>query len=111
MLLKGKICVITGAGSARGLGGATAMLFATHGACVVVLDIDRAAARDTVAALKGRGHMALRCDVTRSGRRRESHSARWPAMAASTCWSTMPGSLRRTGCWMSPMRSMTASWT
>jgi NAD(P)-dependent dehydrogenase (short-subunit alcohol dehydrogenase family) len=65
MLLKGKICVITGAGSARGLGRATAMLFAAHGARVVVLDIDLAAARDTVAALKGRGHMALRCDVTR----------------------------------------------
>jgi NAD(P)-dependent dehydrogenase (short-subunit alcohol dehydrogenase family) len=69
MLLKGKICVITGAGSTRGLGRATAMLFAAHGARVMALDIDLAAARDEVAALKGRGHMALRCDVTRRGRR------------------------------------------
>ena len=74
MLLKGKICVITGAGSARCLGRATARLISTHGARVVVLDIDLATARDTVAALKGRGHMALRCDVNRRGRRQESHS-------------------------------------
>jgi NAD(P)-dependent dehydrogenase (short-subunit alcohol dehydrogenase family) len=65
MLLKGKICVITGAGSVRGLGRATAALFADHGARVIVLDIDLAAARATVAALRGRGHMAVRCDVTR----------------------------------------------
>jgi NAD(P)-dependent dehydrogenase (short-subunit alcohol dehydrogenase family) len=69
MLLKGKICVITGAGSARGLGRATAMLFAAHGARFMALDIDLAAAHDTLAALKGHGHMALRCDVTRRSRR------------------------------------------
>jgi NAD(P)-dependent dehydrogenase (short-subunit alcohol dehydrogenase family) len=65
MLLKDKICVITGAGSARGLGRATALLFAEHGAKVAVLDIDVAAARETASLLKGRGHMALKCDVTR----------------------------------------------
>jgi S-adenosylhomocysteine hydrolase len=69
MLLKGKICVITGAGSARGLGRATAMLFAAHGARFMALDINLAAAHDTLAALKGHGHMALRCDVTRRSRR------------------------------------------
>jgi NAD(P)-dependent dehydrogenase (short-subunit alcohol dehydrogenase family) len=65
MLLKDRICVITGAGSARGLGRATAQLFAEHGARIMVLDIDVAAARETVGVLKGRGHMALACDVTR----------------------------------------------
>lgn len=65
MLLKDKICLITGAGSARGLGRATAQLFADHGAKLVVLDIDLAMARETVSTLRGRGHMALKCDVTR----------------------------------------------
>jgi hypothetical protein len=35
----------------------------------MALDIDLAAAHDTLAALKGHGHMALRCDVTRRSRR------------------------------------------
>lgn len=65
MLLKDRICLITGAGSARGLGRATAQLFADHGAKIVVLDIDLALARETVSTLRGRGHMALKCDVTR----------------------------------------------
>jgi NAD(P)-dependent dehydrogenase (short-subunit alcohol dehydrogenase family) len=64
MLLKDKICIITGAGSARGLGRATSKLFAEHGAKIMVLDIDLAMARETAALLKGRGHMALKCDVT-----------------------------------------------
>jgi NAD(P)-dependent dehydrogenase (short-subunit alcohol dehydrogenase family) len=64
MLLKDRVCLITGAGSARGLGRATARLFASHGAKLVILDIDISAARETAALLKGRGHMAIRCDVT-----------------------------------------------
>jgi NAD(P)-dependent dehydrogenase (short-subunit alcohol dehydrogenase family) len=65
LLLKDKICVITGAGSARGLGRAAAQLFAEHGAKVAALDIDLEGARSVVASLEGRGHMALKCDVTR----------------------------------------------
>jgi NAD(P)-dependent dehydrogenase (short-subunit alcohol dehydrogenase family) len=65
MLLKDRVCLITGAGSARGLGRATALLFAEHGARVVVMDIDLNAARATVALLKGRGHIAFHRDVTR----------------------------------------------
>ncbi|MCX7342070.1 MAG: SDR family NAD(P)-dependent oxidoreductase [Hyphomicrobiales bacterium] len=65
MLLKGKVCIITGAGSERGLGRATAELFAEHGAQIVALDIDLGAARGTAKALKGRGHMAIKADVTR----------------------------------------------
>jgi NAD(P)-dependent dehydrogenase (short-subunit alcohol dehydrogenase family) len=65
MLLKDRICIITGAGSARGLGRATAQLFAEHGAKVVVTDIDAAMARETAGLLKGRGHMGLGCDVTK----------------------------------------------
>jgi NAD(P)-dependent dehydrogenase (short-subunit alcohol dehydrogenase family) len=64
MLLKDRIAIITGAGSVRGLGRATAQLFAAHGARVAVLDIDGAAAKETAAGLKGRGHLGLACDVT-----------------------------------------------
>ncbi|MFK4446490.1 NAD(P)-dependent dehydrogenase (short-subunit alcohol dehydrogenase family) [Caballeronia udeis] len=39
MLLKDKICVIVGAGSLRGIGYATAELFAEHGAKIVAVDI------------------------------------------------------------------------
>jgi NAD(P)-dependent dehydrogenase (short-subunit alcohol dehydrogenase family) len=39
MLLKDKVCVIAGAASPRGIGYATAQLFAEHGAKVVVIDI------------------------------------------------------------------------
>lgn len=65
MLLKGRIAIVTGAGSPRGLGRATAALFAEHGAKVAVLDIDVEAARETARSLKGRGHMAIACDVSK----------------------------------------------
>jgi NAD(P)-dependent dehydrogenase (short-subunit alcohol dehydrogenase family) len=64
MLLKGQVAVITGGASKRGLGLATARLFAEHGARVAILDLDLAAAREALTLLKGRGHMALKCDVT-----------------------------------------------
>ncbi|MEE7490243.1 SDR family NAD(P)-dependent oxidoreductase [Methylobacterium oryzae CBMB20] len=63
MLLNDRVCVITGAASARGIGKATARLFAAHGARVAVLDLDagqaEAAARDV-----GPGHLGLACNVT-----------------------------------------------
>ena len=65
MLLKGRFAVITGAASLRGLGLATARLFAEHGAKVAILDLDLAAAREAAKSLPGRGHFAARCDVTR----------------------------------------------
>lgn len=67
MLLKDKIAVITGAASLRGLGRATATLFAEHGAKVVILDLDAAAAKEAASTLKGRGHMGAKCDVTKRG--------------------------------------------
>lgn len=64
MLIKGQVAIITGAASKRGLGLATARLFAEHGGRVAILDLDFAAAREAVASLKGRGHIPLKCDVT-----------------------------------------------
>jgi len=62
--LKGKICLITGAGS--GIGQASALLFAKEGAVVVVADIDLRAAKATVAAIrKTKGEAAAeQVDVT-----------------------------------------------
>ncbi len=62
-LLKDKRAVITGAASPRGLGKATARLFAEHGAKVAILDLDAKAAEEAAADL-GEGHVGLACDVT-----------------------------------------------
>lgn len=64
MLLEGKIAIITGAGSARGLGRAMAQVFAAQGAHVIVSDIDKAAAAASCETLSGVDHMGLVCDVT-----------------------------------------------
>lgn len=63
MLLQGKICVITGAASERGLGMATARLFASQGAKVAVLDLDLAASQRAAASI-GPDHIGVACNVT-----------------------------------------------
>ena len=63
MLLSDKIRIITGAASARGIGRATARLFAQHGARTVILDLDEAQAKAAAADL-GEAHLGLACDVT-----------------------------------------------
>lgn len=66
MLLKGKTAVISGAASKRGIGRATAELFASHGARVAILDLHadeaKAAAGDLPPVEHG-AHIGLRCDV------------------------------------------------
>ncbi|THK33544.1 SDR family oxidoreductase [Ensifer sp. MPMI2T] len=66
MLLKGKTAVISGAASKRGIGRATAELFASHGARVAILDIDadeaKAAAGELPPVEQG-AHIGLACDV------------------------------------------------
>ena len=64
MLLKGRVTVISGAASLRGIGRATARLFAQHGARVVILDLDEAASAAAAAEL-GPDHLGLACDVTK----------------------------------------------
>ena len=63
MLLADKVCVISGAASPRGIGLATARLFARHGARVAILDLDEAAAQSAASGL-GEGHAGFGCDVT-----------------------------------------------
>lgn len=62
-LLDGRFAIITGAASPRGLGKATARLFADHGATVAILDLDAGQAEAAAAEL-GEGHVGLACDVT-----------------------------------------------
>ncbi|MEZ4670391.1 MAG: SDR family oxidoreductase [Anaerolineae bacterium] len=65
-LLEDKVAIITGSG--RGIGAATAKLFAAHGATVVVSDIDPEPAHETAAAIRTNGGAALAvpADVTHS---------------------------------------------
>jgi NAD(P)-dependent dehydrogenase (short-subunit alcohol dehydrogenase family) len=63
LLLQSKTAVISGAASRRGIGLATAKLFAAHGAKVAILDLDLNAAHEAASSL-GDGHLGLRCDVT-----------------------------------------------
>ena len=63
-LLEGKAAIITGGASPRGLGLATARLFAEQGARVLIADLDAAAAQAAARSLPGAGHVGMRCDVT-----------------------------------------------
>ncbi len=62
-LLQDKCVIITGAASPRGLGKATARMFAEYGAKVAILDLDAAAAEAAAADL-GDDHIGLACNVT-----------------------------------------------
>jgi NAD(P)-dependent dehydrogenase (short-subunit alcohol dehydrogenase family) len=67
MLLKGKVAAISGAASRRGIGLATARLFAEHGASVAILDLDGASAEEAARSLTtehpGQRHIPVACNV------------------------------------------------
>jgi NAD(P)-dependent dehydrogenase (short-subunit alcohol dehydrogenase family) len=63
LLLSNKICIITGAASLRGIGRATARLFAKHGAKIAILDLDEGQAKEAAADLGG-DHIGLAANVT-----------------------------------------------
>ena len=71
MLLSGKAAVISGAAGPRGIGRATARLFAQHGARVAILDLDEAASRGAAEEL-GAEHRGFACDVTSVGSCRQA---------------------------------------
>ncbi|MEP6841207.1 MAG: SDR family NAD(P)-dependent oxidoreductase, partial [Bradyrhizobium sp.] len=65
-LLDGRVAVISGAGRERGIGKATAKLFAAHGANVALLDLDEAEVHAAAAdiAATGANAIGLVCDVS-----------------------------------------------
>src|SRR5262245_21029909 len=63
MLLSEKICIITGAASPRGIGRATAGIFAQHGGRAIILDLDEKQAKEAASEI-GPGHRHIACDVT-----------------------------------------------
>jgi NAD(P)-dependent dehydrogenase (short-subunit alcohol dehydrogenase family) len=62
-LSQDKVVMITGAARERGIGLATARLFAEHGAKVAILDLDESEARAAANSV-GDAHMGVACDVT-----------------------------------------------
>jgi NAD(P)-dependent dehydrogenase (short-subunit alcohol dehydrogenase family) len=64
MLLQDKVAVISGAATPKGIGLATAHLFATHGATVAILDLERQKPAD-VAQTIGKAHRGYVCNVTK----------------------------------------------
>lgn len=58
-LLEGKAAIVTGSG--RGIGRAVALLFAQHGASVVVNDLDGEVAESVVTEIKAAGGQAVAC--------------------------------------------------
>jgi 3-oxoacyl-[acyl-carrier protein] reductase len=62
MRFKDKVALVTGAG--RGIGAATAQLFAKEGAKVAVSDMDEGPAREVAGPISG---LAIACDVTVRG--------------------------------------------
>ena len=76
--LEGKVCVITGGGS--GIGRASALLFAREGARVIVADVDRAGADETVKQIRvagGTANVAI-ADVADPAASRREHEGAQP---------------------------------
>jgi len=60
--LDDRIAIVTGAGSARGIGRAIARMFADAGARLGLLDLDGEAVKELASSLPGR-HLGVACDV------------------------------------------------
>ena len=61
-LLEGKVAIISGAASPRGIGLATAKMFASHGAKVAIFDLDEKASAEAAASI-GPEHRGYACNV------------------------------------------------
>jgi NAD(P)-dependent dehydrogenase (short-subunit alcohol dehydrogenase family) len=88
MLLKNKVAIITGAASPRGLGFATAKLFAENGAKVVIIDLNEEASK-SAAAMLGAEHIGLAANVANEIQVQAAIEQVLPNMAVSMCWLIM----------------------
>src|SRR5580698_11124442 len=64
MLLEDQVAVISGAATQKGIGLATAQLFAENGAAVAILDLEQQAPAQVAASI-GKRHRGYVCDVTK----------------------------------------------
>lgn len=67
MLMKGKICIVTGAASPNGIGRATVRMLASHGAKVALIDVSdtiEAAAHEVATEFPDGSAIGVRCDIT-----------------------------------------------
>jgi NAD(P)-dependent dehydrogenase (short-subunit alcohol dehydrogenase family) len=66
--LKGKVALVTGAGSQKGFGKAIALTLAKEGCDVIVCDVDQQGAKQTAAEIQklGQKSLALKMDITNS---------------------------------------------
>lgn len=67
MLLEGRAAIVTGAGTRRGIGRATALALAREGADIAIADLNLAGAEEIAAEVRGLGRRALvvAVDITR----------------------------------------------
>ena len=113
MSVSDKTAVVTGAGSKRGIGRATAHALAAAGWNIAVLDLDEAGAKDAadeIAEHHGVQAVGVGCDVTDEASVEAALAvARRRRCRPSAPWSTTPASPRRPASSRSPARSGTAS--
>jgi NAD(P)-dependent dehydrogenase (short-subunit alcohol dehydrogenase family) len=66
--LKGKVALITGAGSQKGMGKAIALTLAQEGCDIIAVDIDPEGAQKTASEIKASGYkaIAIKTDITKS---------------------------------------------
>lgn len=74
-LLDGRLAIVTGGASPRGIGFGMTRSFAEAGARVAILDLKAEVARDAAGALPGAGHLGLACDVRDAGACRAAAAA------------------------------------
>jgi NAD(P)-dependent dehydrogenase (short-subunit alcohol dehydrogenase family) len=103
------IAIVTGAG--HGIGHATTLALAHAGADVAVVDIDKAAAEKTAAAVAatGRRSLALATDVGDLASIDQMVGRVVETFGGSTCWSTTPASPVAPTSWISPRPTGIAS--
>ena len=90
MAFEGKLALVTGAG--RGIGLATANVFAEAGASVIIADNNTILVKDVAERLRSAGHeiLAVTCDVRDRSRSRQRSIRRSEPMATSMRRLTTP---------------------